>query len=120
MGRKGLYSEDTHFLLELIQNADDNKYEEVVTPTLHFIVEEHAIRIYCNEKGFTKEDVRAICQIGESTKLSGMVRNFIGEKGTGFKAVFKAADKVYIRSNGYTFMFDTTKTTGELGMLIPI
>ena len=115
-----MYSNDTHFLLELIQNADDNKYEEDVTPTLHFTVDEHAIRIDCNEKGFTEDDVRAICRIGGSTKLIGAVRNFIGEKGIGFKAVFKAADRVYIRSNGYTFMFDTTKHAGELGMLIPI
>jgi len=31
------HSRDTHFVLELIQNADDNAYAEGVHPTLAFL-----------------------------------------------------------------------------------
>ena len=78
------------------------------------------MRIDCNEKGFHENDVRAICKIGASTEVAGRVRNFIGEKGIGFKAVFKAANKVFIRSNGFSFKFDTTESENDLGMLLPV
>lgn len=35
---EGLYSEDVHFILELIQNAEDNQYEDSVKPDLSFIL----------------------------------------------------------------------------------
>ena len=53
-----LYSKETHFVLELIQNADDNKYEEGVKPALEFHVDSDRILVNNNEMGFTKEDVR--------------------------------------------------------------
>ena len=53
-----LYSKETHFVLELIQNADDNKYEEGVNPALEFHVDSDRILVNNNEMGFTKEDVR--------------------------------------------------------------
>lgn len=67
----------------------------------------------------TKANVNAICNINQSTKtlLKEGTRSCIGEKGIGFKAVFKVSNKVWIRSNNYTFMFD--KTT-PLGMVDPI
>ena len=34
---KELYSKDSHFVLELIQNADDNSYTDL-TPTLQFVI----------------------------------------------------------------------------------
>ena len=33
-----LYSKDVHFLLELIQNAEDNSYAAGVTPSLSFVL----------------------------------------------------------------------------------
>ena len=53
-----LYSKETHFVLELIQNADDNNYDEGIQPALEFLVENDRILINNNEKGFRKEDVR--------------------------------------------------------------
>ncbi|KAH7337370.1 hypothetical protein BKA66DRAFT_448585 [Pyrenochaeta sp. MPI-SDFR-AT-0127] len=96
-----LYHKSTHFLLELIQNADDN-----------------TLRIDCNEVGFTAANVEAICAISESTK-SGKTSDgeYIGEKGFGFKSVFKAADVVWIASREYTFKFDKTQ---PLGVISPI
>ena len=112
-----LYEKSTHFLLELIQNADDNTYD-CPSPTLSFSYTPGHLRIDCNEVGFTVENVEAICAISRSTK-SGKTSDgeHIGEKGIGFKSVFKAADVVWISSREFTFKFDKTKS---LGMVAPI
>ena len=109
-----LYEKSTHFLLELIQNADDNTYT-CANPTLSFSYRPGSLRIDCNEVGFTAE---AICAISQSTK-SGKTSygEYIGVKGIGFKSVFKAADVVWISSREFTFKFDKTKF---LGMVTPI
>lgn len=110
-----LYSKPTHFLLELIQNADDNSYN-AETPTISFNSIEGDLRICCNEKGFSPANVEAICRIKKSTKKNRS-EGFIGEKGIGFKSVFKIADVVWISSGGYTFKFDRN---ARLGMIAPI
>jgi hypothetical protein len=63
-----LYTKDTHFLLEFIQNADDNEYAADVIPTLRLKSDNGHIYICCNEVGFSEKNVAAICKIGESTK----------------------------------------------------
>ncbi|KAJ6491690.1 hypothetical protein C8R47DRAFT_976213, partial [Mycena vitilis] len=106
-----LYSSDCHFVFELVQNADDNKYGPGVTPTLKIALElgSNMLVVACNETGFTEDQVRAICKIGASTKKyqSGYI---------GFKSVFKVADKVFISSGLYKFFFDKGF---ELGMITP-
>ena len=112
-----LYQKSTHFLLELIQNADDNNYLSS-NPTLNITLSGRTLRIDCNEIGFTRRNTEAICRIGRSTK-AGLDKStgYIGEKGIGFKSVFKVADVVWIHSWHYSFMFD--KNT-KLGMITPI
>ncbi|KAL2669765.1 hypothetical protein Neosp_015210 [[Neocosmospora] mangrovei] len=112
-----LYQTSTHFLLELIQNADDNSYT-VETPTMSISYSPGKLRIDCNERGFSKQNIEAICRIGKSTK-SGKSKSagFVGEKGIGFKAVFKVASTVWISSGYYSFRFDRD---GHLGMIAPI
>lgn len=81
---KELYSKDSHFVLELIQNADDNEYfDENMTadatekPTVAFIVEKDKVTVLNNEKGFADKNIRALCDVGKSTK--GMHRKgYIG------------------------------------------
>ncbi|KAF2679081.1 hypothetical protein K458DRAFT_408347 [Lentithecium fluviatile CBS 122367] len=114
-----LYQKSTHFLSELIQNADDNSYD-TCAPTLNitFTHSNKTLRIDCNEVGFGKANVEAICKIGRSTKTSlENTTRYIGEKGIGFKSVFKVADVVSISSGHYTFKFEKNKT---LGMIAPI
>ncbi|KAF2823081.1 hypothetical protein CC86DRAFT_409849 [Ophiobolus disseminans] len=112
-----LYEKSTHFLLEIIQNADDNTYD-VPTPTLSFSYAPGSLRIDCNEIGFTANNVEAICAINQSTKSDKKNDGeYIGEKGIGFKSVFKAADVVWISSREFMFKFDQTKF---LGMVTPI
>ncbi|KAJ7125259.1 hypothetical protein C8R44DRAFT_980460 [Mycena epipterygia] len=111
-----LYSKDSHFILELVQNADDNIYNSNVTPTLEIMLDltENELVVACNETGFNDVQVRAICNIGASTKKHQ--QGYIGEKGIGFKSVFKVADKVFISSGPYKFFFDKG---AELGMITP-
>jgi len=76
------------------------------------------LRIDCNEIGFSKKNVAALCKIGQSSK-SGLdnSRRYIGEKGIGFKSVFKVAHIVWIHSNHYSFRFDKGR---DLGMIAPV
>lgn len=52
---KELYTTDNHFIMELIQNAEDNNYNENVIPTLEFHIKENKIIIKNNEEGFWRK-----------------------------------------------------------------
>ena len=108
-----LNTEDVHFVQEMSQNADDNQYPPGVSPLLSFHLESSNLRIDCNEAGFSERDVRALCDVNKSTKIAA---GTIGEKGVGFKSVFKLADTVMVSSGYFSFMFDSN---AELGMIAP-
>jgi hypothetical protein len=55
-----LYSSDTHFLLELIQNADDNSYPSGVVPTARIELTLQRLVFFNNEVGFAEKNVRAV------------------------------------------------------------
>ena len=70
---KDLYSKDTHFVLELIQNADDNDYPESMTKdgqnaSVKFVVQTDGVIVLNNESGFLEKNIRALCDVGRSTK----------------------------------------------------
>ncbi|EXC16976.1 hypothetical protein L484_021633 [Morus notabilis] len=111
-----LYSQDSHFLLELVQNADDNIYPENVEPTLTFILQDSGIVVLNNEQGFSTENIRALCDIGNSTK-KGSNAGYIGQKGIGFKSVFRITDAPEIHSNGFHVKFDISE--GQIGFVLP-
>ena len=117
-----LYTKDTRFVFELIQNAEDNNYATAEAacddPCLVFTLLPEKIIIDSNEDGFTEANVRAICSTGESTK--SISKGYIGEKGIGFKSVFKVASKVYIQSEPFSFSFEHTFGDGGLGMVTPM
>ncbi|EKG15164.1 hypothetical protein MPH_07610 [Macrophomina phaseolina MS6] len=115
-----LYSKDTRFLYELIQNAEDNQYCVWTTPFLNFILYPDKIVIDSNENGFTSLNFKAICSTGESTKTN--VQGYVGEKGIGFKSVFKVAKKVHIQSGVFSFSFVYTRDSDDdgLGMVTPL
>lgn len=76
--------------------------------------------IESNEVGFTERDVRAICSSARSSKTQG--QGYIGEKGIGFKSVFKVARKVTIHSGPFCFAFehDTGLDASGLGLVTPL
>jgi len=106
----------SHFLLELIQNADDSEYTGA-NPAVALTLTASRLQIDSNERGFSKQDVEAICRLGRSTKAgNAKARGYVGEKGIGFKAVFEVADEVFISSGHYCFKFDKRR---PLGMVNP-
>ena len=124
-----LYSDPSHFFLELIQNLDDATYAQDVRAQVTFKLSRRKLTVESNQAGFTEADVRAICDMGESSKAlrSGVAKDMIGEKGigssllsvinSGFRSVFAVADRVQVFSNGFNFEFDASK---ELGKICPI
>ena len=117
-----LYSKNTRFVFELIQNAEDNQYTRATTadeePLLSFAIHPDRIVIDSNEDGFVEANVRAICSTGESTKENSL--GYIGEKGIGFKSVFKVASKVHIQSGAFSFYFEHEHGDDGLGMVTPV
>lgn len=119
---KNIYGSGARFAFELLQNADDNKFTRAIAggalPSITFDVHPRHIVIECNEDGFTKDDLEAICTVGQSTKSSQY--GYIGAKGIGFKSVFIAAREVYIQSGHFSFSFKHEKGDTGLGMVAPI
>jgi hypothetical protein len=112
-----LYTEDIHFVLELVQNAEDNDYRDGVTPFLRFVRREGVLLVQNNETGFEEKHVRALCSIGESSKTKAL--GYIGEKGIGFKSVFRVSDEPHVVSNGFSFRFHRQDPISGLGYVVP-
>lgn len=117
-----LYSENTHFVLELLQNADDNTYDLDVVPRSEFTLTHNGeIVFYNNEVGFSQANIRAICDVGASTKENDSSSRSIGKKGIGFKSVFKVSDTPEVHSNGFHIRFRARDTEygGGMGYILP-
>lgn len=114
-----LNSKDTHFLLELIQNADDNSYKKGVIPSLSLEMNDEYLTVKNNEIGFQEKNIRALCSAGESSKKEEKFKGYIGEKGIGFKSIFKVTNEPEIYSNGYQFKFDRSKADDLLDYVVP-
>jgi HSP90 family molecular chaperone len=115
---KNLYTSQARFVFELLQNADDNQYTRGQDPYVIFRVYPDRIVIECNEDGFTRQNLTAICDIGKSSKTGS--QGYIGEKGIGFKSVFMAAWRVHIQSRDFSFDFIHRKGDSGMGMITPI
>jgi hypothetical protein len=91
------------FVFELLQNADDMpKDNNGVNVKLHLL--ENNILFIHNGLPFSKEDIKAITDIGNSTKKKNPSQT--GYKGIGFKIVFQESENVLIKSGGFSFSFD--------------
>ena len=119
---KNLYTSNARFVFELLQNADDNHYTTARAagqePFVSFSLHPGKIVVDCNEDGFTERNLRAICDIGNSSKTES--QGYIGEKGIGFKSVFMAAWKVHIQSEYFSFSFTHRKGDSGMGMVKPV
>ncbi|HDM77281.1 MAG TPA: hypothetical protein ENG51_12570, partial [Deltaproteobacteria bacterium] len=124
---ESLYSKDTHFIFELIQNAEDNEYYKGTEPSISFRLVKAdptntpnsvgALIVQNNEIGFSPDNVDAICAIGKTTKSK--LQGYIGEKGIGFKSVFRITTIPHIFSNGYQFCFPEKDEKTSLGYIVP-
>ena len=76
-----MYSDSTHFVYELLQNADDHGATEVF-----FKLSKDEVMIEHNGEPFKEENVKAITYFGKSTSREDLVKT--GRFGIGFKSVF--------------------------------
>jgi hypothetical protein len=76
-----LYSERTHFIFELIQNAEDAEATE-----LAFELFADRLELRHDGRPFTEADVRGVCGVGKSGKSGDLTA--IGTFGIGFKSVY--------------------------------
>lgn len=87
-------------------------------PTLRLRLFDDRLEVECNEIGFTRSQVESLCRIGASTKAKD-TNGAIGEKGIGFKSVFKVSSIAKIQSGPYSFQFDTNPPLLDHGMIVP-
>jgi hypothetical protein len=93
-----LYSERTHFIFELIQNAEDAGATE-----LAFELFDDRLEVRHDGRPFTEADVRGVCGVGQSRKSL----TAIGQFGIGFKSVYAYTKSPRIYSSGEHFRIET-------------
>jgi hypothetical protein len=92
-----LYADRTHFIFELIQNAED-----AGATSISFDVHEDRLEVRHDGRPFTEADVRGICGVAKSTKdLTS-----IGKFGIGFKAVYAYTKTPRIYSGDEAFRIE--------------
>jgi hypothetical protein len=94
-----LYSERTHFIFELIQNAEDAGATD-----LTFTLFADRLEVRHDGRDFTVADVRGICGVGQGTKADDLTQ--IGKFGIGFKAVYAYTDSPRIHSGAENFRIE--------------
>lgn len=94
----GLYTDPSHFIYELIQNAEDTGATEII-----FNLFDERFEMIHNGRNFNFDDIESITGIGLSTKKD---LNKIGKFGVGFKSVFAVTKKPIIESGQFHFSID--------------
>jgi hypothetical protein len=96
----GLYNDPSHFIYEILQNAED-----AGASSISFNLFTDQLEITHNSKNdFNFGDVDGITGIGISTKKDDL--NKIGKFGVGFKSVFAITQSPIIESGQYHFQID--------------
>ena len=92
----GIYNDPSHFIYEILQNAEDANATEI-----SFNLHNDRLEIKHNGKDFDFNDVDGITGIGISTKKEDI--NSIGKFGVGFKSVFAITQAPVIHSGFFHF-----------------
>ncbi|OGW06439.1 MAG: hypothetical protein A3I04_00600 [Nitrospinae bacterium RIFCSPLOWO2_02_FULL_39_110] len=90
----GLYNDPSHFIYEILQNAEDEEAKEV-----RFELFDDRLDVYHNGKDFDLRDIEGVTGIGISTKKEDL--NLIGKFGVGFKSVFAITETPHIFSGEF-------------------
>ncbi len=100
------YDDRTHFIFELLQNAEDALARRTGwqgSRSVTFHLTERALRVSHFGQPFDEADVRGICGIAESTKdLTA-----IGRFGIGFKSVYAFTDSPEVHSGTEDFAIES-------------
>lgn len=101
------YADRTHFIFELLQNAEDAIARRGPTwdgsRTVSFDLTKNLLRVSHFGEPFNEDDVRGICGIAESTKEL----TDIGRFGIGFKSVYAFTDRPMIHSGHEDFAIES-------------
>ena len=100
------YDDQTHFIFEILQNAEDALKKRGGWNGPHsvkFSLFNNSLTISHFGKPFDEADVRGVCGIGESTKRL----TDIGRFGIGFKSVYAFTKKPEIHSGGEHFAIES-------------
>jgi len=95
----GLYNDPSHFIYELLQNAEDEGAKEA-----KFDLFKDRLDFYHNGKDFDINDIEGVTGIGISKKKEDL--NLIGKFGVGFKSVFAITETPYIFSGEYSIKIE--------------
>ena len=113
-----LNSDRTHFILELLQNAEDaiGQNRRPKTGTVDFKLTDDAFSLSHYGKPFDEEDAASICTIGLSTKTES--EGTIGKFGIGFTSVYRFTETPQV-SSGSTqhFEIDESGDREKIGSL---
>jgi hypothetical protein len=102
------YDERTHFIFELLQNAEDAlaRRESKAGPrSVVFKLGKASLTVSHFGQPFSRADVAGICGIAEGTKAEDLTA--IGRFGIGFKAVYAFTDAPEIHSSTEHFAIDS-------------
>lgn len=101
----GLYDDRTHFIFELLQNAEDalgRRGEWHGSRKVAFTLNPDRLTLSHFGKPFDEADVRSVCDIAESTKNESSIGRF----GLGFKSVYTVTDFPEIHSGDEDFSIE--------------
>ncbi|HFT7392340.1 TPA: DUF3883 domain-containing protein [Aeromonas hydrophila] len=101
----GLYDDRTHFIFELLQNAEDalgRRGEWHGSRKVVFNLNSACLMLSHFGKPFDEADVRSVCDIAESTKNESSIGRF----GLGFKSVYTVTDLPEIHSGDEDFAIE--------------
>lgn len=87
-----LYTDKSHFVYELLQNAEDAGARKI-----KFIQHEDGLEVLHDGRPFSLDNLQGLCDIGKSDKIGDL--NKIGEFGVGFKSVFGICETVRLYSH---------------------
>lgn len=90
------YSDEAHFIYEMLQNADDAMATEIT-----FELQKDQLIVTHNGIPFNQKDLEGICSISKGTKSDDSTK--IGKFGIGFKSVFVYTESPQIYSGDYSF-----------------
>ena len=91
-----LYTDRSHFVYELLQNAEDAEAR-----CIKFVQYPDRLEVLHDGKPFTDKNLQGLCDIGRSDKVDNL--NQIGEFGVGFKSVFGICETVKLYSEPANF-----------------
>lgn len=94
-----LYTDRTHFIFELLQNAEDAGASRVL-----FQLFEDKLEVFHDGRLFDEKDVRGICGVGEGTKTEDLTQ--IGKFGIGFKSVYAYTSTPEVHSGHESFRIE--------------